>query len=218
MPEPITLVGLGGGLMGLVLHLARRYFETAKEVLDIVLGTILLILSIPVIALCAMLIKLSSKGPVFYSQIRLGRDGKLFKMYKLRTMSAHAERHCGAVWASDDDSRVVPQCRWMRRSHVDELPQLINVIKGDMSLVGPRPERPEILQKLKERYPDVDKRLTVRPGITGLSQIRNGYDTDINSFRGKLNADLEYIARRRWGMEFSILLRTLGKFRDKTSR
>ena len=217
MPEPVTLVALGGGLLGLMAHLAKRYFEAAKEVLDLVLGTILLIVCTPVILICAVMIRLTSKGTVFYSQTRMGKGGKLFKMYKLRTMHADAERDSGAVWAARGDPRVIPMCRWMRRSHVDELPQLINVIKGDMSLVGPRPERPEIIKKLEGRYPDVSKRLAVRPGMTGLAQVRNGYDTSVESFRKKLEADLEYIAKRRWSMELSILIRTLTKLRDKTA-
>jgi len=217
MPEPITVAGFGGGLLGLMGYLAKRYFETAKEVVDVVLGGILLILAAPVLAVCAVMIKWANRGPVLYSQLRAGKGGKPFKIYKLRTMFTNAELGSGAVWAADADPRVVPVCRWMRRSHVDELPQLINVLKGDMSLVGPRPERPEILRKLKKRYPDVDKRLAVRPGITGLAQVRNGYDTDVESFRHKLKADLEYITNRCWGLEFSILFRTLGKFHDGTA-
>ncbi|HUS46785.1 MAG TPA: sugar transferase [Phycisphaerae bacterium] len=217
MPEPVTLVALGGGLLGLAAHLARRYFEAAKQVLDLMLGTILLIVSTPVLLICAAVIKVSSRGNVFYSQVRVGQNGKLFKMYKLRTMFPDAERESGAVWAEKGDSRVMPICRWMRRSHIDELPQLINVIRGQMSLVGPRPERPEIMKMLEERFPEVRKRLAVRPGITGLAQVRNGYDTDVESFRRKLQADLEYIARRRWSMELSILMRTLRKLHDKAA-
>jgi len=122
------------------------------------------------------------------------------------------------VWAAENDDRVMPRCRWMRRSHVDELPQLFNVIKGEMSLVGPRPERPDIMNKLKRAYPLACLRLAVRPGITGLAQIRNGYDTGPESFRRKLQADLEYIAGRRWSMELSILVRTLTKLNDRSAR
>ena len=218
MPEPITLVGFGSGLMGVLFHLARRYFETAKEILDIVLGAILLIVALPILVLCGLIIRLTSKGPVLYTQLRVGKGGKPFRIYKLRTMYPHAEASSGAIWAGKNDSRIVPACRWMRRSHVDELPQLINVLKGDMSLVGPRPERPEILNALKQFCPDVDKRLTVRPGITGLAQIRNGYDTDLRHFNRKLQFDLEYIRKRHWSLELSILFRTLRKFRDPLAR
>ncbi len=215
MPEPITLVAVGGGFLGLLGHLARRYFELAKEVVDIVLGSIALVLALPVLAVCGVIIKLSSRGPVFHVQTRVGKDGKPFRMYKLRTMYVDAESATGAVWASKHDPRVVPTCRWMRQSHIDELPQLINVIRGDMSLVGPRPERPEIMDELVRIFPEFAKRLTVRPGITGLAQVRNGYDGSIEGTRRKLKADLEYIERRRWAMELKILAATVAKLNDK---
>jgi lipopolysaccharide/colanic/teichoic acid biosynthesis glycosyltransferase len=148
----------------------------------------------------------------------VGKDGKLFRMFKLRTMYTDAEQATGAVWAGQCDPRVIPLCRWMRRSHMDELPQLVNVIRGDMSLVGPRPERPEILADLEKVYPDIRRRLTVRPGITGLAQVRNGYDTTIEGVRNKLRADLEYIQRRRWSLEIKILAATLSKLNDRTAR
>lgn len=217
MPEPITLIGVGGGILGLTAHLARRYFEAAKELADVVLGLLLAVIALPVVVFCAILVRLSSRGPVFFVQQRVGRDGKAFRMYKLRTMYADAEAKSGAVWACKDDPRVVRGAQWIRRSHLDELPQLLNVIRGEMSLVGPRPERPEILAELQKVYPNVAKRLTVRPGITGLAQVRNGYDTSVEAFRNKLAADLEYIERRKWSMEISILLRTFGKLKDKSA-
>jgi lipopolysaccharide/colanic/teichoic acid biosynthesis glycosyltransferase len=205
------------GFAGLTAHLARRYFQLAKELVDILLGGLLLVLFLPLLAVCAVLIKLSSRGPVLFSQVRVGRGGRLFRMYKLRTMRQDAEAGSGAVWASAEDPRVIGLCRWMRRGHVDELPQLINVILGQMSLVGPRPERPEILAELEKRYPNVRERLQVRPGITGLAQIRNGYDTDVEAFRHKLEYDLEYIRNQRWSQEVKILVGTLPKFRDHTA-
>ena len=217
MPEPITIVGIGLGSLALTSHLARRYFGVAKEVADIVLGFLAFVLCLPVLIACAAIIKLSSSGPVLYRQQRVGKGGRLFMMYKLRTMRTNAESAIGAVWAARGDPRVLPACRWMRRSHVDELPQLINVIRGDMSLVGPRPERPEILGELERLYPDVKKRQAVRPGITGLAQVRNGYDTTIEAFRAKLEADLEYIERRNWSTELRIMAATVGKLRDRTA-
>jgi len=217
MPEPITIIGFGAGFLALSSHLARRYFGVAKEVVDIVLGFIALVLCLPVLAASAVIIKISSPGPLLYRQRRVGKGGKQFTMYKLRTMYVDAESATGAVWAASGDPRIVPACRWMRRSHVDELPQLINVIRGDMSLVGPRPERPEILGELERLYPDVKKRQAVRPGITGLAQVRNGYDTTIEAFRAKLEADLEYIERRNWSTEFRIMAATVGKLHDRTA-
>lgn len=201
--------------MAILIRLARRYFELAKETVDIILGAVGLVISLPLLAFCALVIKLSSKGPIIYSQLRVGKNGDLFSMYKLRTMYTDAESATGAVWAGQDDSRVISTCRWMRRSHMDELPQLINVVKGDMSLVGPRPERPEILTELEKSYPDVRKRLAVRPGITGLAQIRNGYDTTVDAFRRKLEADMEYIEQRKWATELKIMAVTLSKLNDK---
>jgi len=215
MPEPLTVIAVGSGVLGVAAQLARRYFEMAKEVVDIILGIVALVLTLPLWLACAILIKLTSRGPVFLVQKRVGKDGKVFGMVKFRTMYVTAEKAGQAVWASKHDPRVVPACRWMRRSHVDELPQLLNVIKGDMSLVGPRPERPEILAELEKTYPDVRKRLAVRPGITGLAQVRNGYDTSVDQFRQKLQADLEYIEKRKWSTEFAILARTLGKLNDR---
>jgi len=217
MPEPITFVAVGSGLAGLAMHLARRYFNAAKEVVDVILGMAAFVLALPLLAICAALIKFTSKGPILFTQFRVGKDGQVFKMYKLRTMYVGAEDHSGAVWACKGDSRIMPVCRWMRRSHVDELPQLINVIRGEMSLVGPRPERPEILAELEKVYPEVRGRLAVRPGITGLSQIRNGYDTTVEAFRKKLLADMEYISGRKWSMEVAIMMRTLGRLYDKDS-
>jgi len=215
MPEPVTIVGFAAGMTAVTAQLARRYFEIAKECVDVVLGAIALVLVLPLLGVCALIIKLSSKGPVLYSQVRVGKDGKLFRMYKLRTMEDGAESGCGAVWATRQDARVVPACRWMRLSHVDELPQLISVVRGEMSLVGPRPERPEIMEELEKHYPNVRARLTVRPGITGLAQVRNGYDTSVEQFRRKLEADLEYIQKRRWRTEIGILAKTLTKVCDR---
>jgi lipopolysaccharide/colanic/teichoic acid biosynthesis glycosyltransferase len=209
------MVAVGTGVLGLATQLARRYFEAAKEVVDILLGLFALLLTLPLWAVCAVVIKVSSRGPVFLVQKRVGKGGKVFSMFKFRTMYANAEAAGGAVWARRGDPRVVAACRWMRRSHMDELPQILNVIKGDMSLVGPRPERPEILAELEKVHPDVRKRLAVRPGITGLAQIRNGYDTSVDQFRQKLQADLEYIEKRKWLMELAIIARTLGKLNDR---
>ncbi len=217
MPEPVTLLAVSSGLFGLTAHLARRYFEIAKDVFDMLVGFVLGVVFLPVIGLCSLLIWLSDRGPVIFRQVRMGKDGKPFTMIKLRTMYQNAESRSGAVWASGNDSRVIPLCRWMRRSHVDELPQLWHVVCGEMSLVGPRPERPEIVEELRKHYPDIDSRLAVKPGITGLAQIRNGYDTNIENFRHKLQADLEYIQTRRWRNELRILAGTVAKFHDRAA-
>lgn len=196
-------------------RLSRQVFHSTKDVLDPILAVVCLILVLPVVAIAALLIKLSSRGPLIYTQVRVGKDGAQFKMYKLRTMYTDAESCTGPVWATKNDPRVIPACRWMRRSHVDELPQLINVIKGEMSLVGPRPERPEITEQLELIFPDYRHRLAVKPGITGLAQVRHGYCAGIGSIRKKLTADLEYIERANWLLELGILARTITAFNDR---
>ncbi|MFP4104514.1 MAG: sugar transferase [Phycisphaerae bacterium] len=215
MPEPLTMISLGGGVLGVIGHLARRYFDMAKEVFDLVASAILLLIASPIIVVCAAIIKLTSRGPAIFSQMRIGKGGKPFRIYKLRTMYTDAEKRSGAIWASDKDPRVVPACRWMRVSHVDELPQLFNILRGEMSLIGPRPEREEILSELELIYPNIRRRLTVKPGITGLAQIRDGYDTSIEGVRRKLRSDLEYIERRRWSLELRILAATMTKLNDR---
>lgn len=196
---------------------ARRPFDISKRLFDLISGSIALVCALPLLIVSALIVKISSPGPIGYTQIRVGKHGKLFKMYKLRTMYSDAESKSGPVWASDNDPRIVPFCRWMRRTHVDELPQLINVLKGEMSLVGPRPERPEIIAELETIYADMPERLAVLPGITGLAQIRNGYDKTIASIRRKLDNDLEYIQNQKWTTELLILVMTLTKLYDKGS-
>lgn len=206
------------GLLRLAVRPGYRGYAAVKRGVDVVLGVVALILLSPVLGICAAIIKLSSKGPVLHTQIRAAKHGRLFNMYKLRTMRMDAEFSTGAVWASDEDPRVIPACRWMRRSHVDELPQLMNVMLGQMSLVGPRPERPEILEDLTRHYPNAKMRLAVPPGITGLAQIRWGYDTTPQRFRRKLQADLEYIVNRRLTLDARIIFATVPKFVDRQSK
>lgn len=190
----------------------RRAGLDAKRLMDTILGAVALLFSLPVLGFCMLIIRLSSRGPGLLRQVRLGKDGRPFTMYKLRTMHHDAEAMTGAVWATDDDPRVIPVCRWMRRSHVDELPQLLNVLAGQMSLVGPRPERPEIADRLSEHHEDTHERLAVRPGITGLAQLRCGYDTTHEQFRHKLDADLEYIRTYCWWRDLAIIVRTVPCF------
>ncbi len=216
--EWISVIAAGGGLAGLAAGLSRRPFDIAKGLTDLAVGGLCLLLSLPVLAVCAVIIKLSSPGPVLLAQWRMGRGGKVFRMLKLRTMIVDAEPDGRPVWAADNDPRVVPACRWMRTSHIDELPQLLNVLRGEMSLVGPRPERPEILEDLAGRYPHVYRRLDVLPGITGLAQVRWSYDTTPERFRHKLASDLEYIDTCNWFLDAAILLATFPKFIDRQAR
>ncbi len=219
MPEPITVVMVGAGGGSVLLELARRQYRICKELLDLVGGAVALAVFLPVMAVCAVLIKLSDpKGPVLYRQVRVGLNGRLFTIYKIRTMYVDAEAHGQAVRAGAEDPRVIPASRWMRRSHVDELPQLWNILRGEMSLVGPRPERPELYEDISREVPGFEKRLAVKPGLTGLAQIKNGYDTDMAAVRRKLVMDLQYIDGVSLGHDLKLLLATVSKFHDSGAR
>lgn len=170
-----------------------RWYPAIKNVLDRLTALVLLAITGPIIILAAVLIKLTSRGPAFYTQTRLGRHGKPFAIYKLRTMINKAEALTGPRWSLPGDPRVTRIGAFLRATHLDELPQLLNVLKGDMSLIGPRPERPEFLPELEEEMPGYRNRLSVRPGVTGLAQIQLPADSDVTSVRRKLAFDLYYI-------------------------
>lgn len=194
-------------------------FGTAcfKRTLDVVLGGAALLVAAPLILSCLIIVKLIDPGPAMYCQWRVGRNGRMFRIYKLRTMWLDAEHDSGAVFASAVDDRVLPACRWMRRSHVDELPQLWNILRGEMSLVGPRPERPEIIDALIEKLPRFEQRLAVPPGLTGLAQICNGYTNDVAGARKKLSYDLLYIRQISWINELKLLAGTVPKLWDRAA-
>ncbi len=171
----------------------HAWYLPVKALLDFVLGLTLLLLFLPIILVSALLVRLTSKGPAFYLQTRVGKDGRLFRIIKLRSMRQDAEAKTGAVWCREEDDRVTPLGKILRATHLDEFPQLINVVLGDMSLVGPRPERPEFVHKFELQIDGYATRLSVRPGITGLAQLRLPADTDLNSVRGKLEFDQYYV-------------------------
>ena len=173
-----------------------------------VLGALLLIPALPLIGLLAALVRLTSPGPGIFRQTRVGLNGRRFVMYKLRTMRVDAEARSGPVWAASDDPRVTPLGRILRRLHLDEFPQLFNVAKGEMALVGPRPERPEFVQTLARKIPSYMDRLSVRPGITGLAQINLPPDSDLESVRRKLTLDLEYIESASLSLDLRIVAAT----------
>jgi len=221
----------------------KKSFKTlsvyTKRLIDITGAIIGLILSSIVFLVIPILIKLDSKGPVFYSQIRVGRNrrgknrriimasisenrrngdrremvnyGKPFVIYKFRTMREDAEKKCGPVWASDNDPRITPLGRILRATHLDELPQLINILKGDMSFVGPRPERPHFVNKLAVDIPKYAERLKVKPGLTGLAQVKTGYDYSLESVKKKLSYDLEYCKNGNLVSYFKIMFVTFFK-------
>ncbi|NOY57870.1 MAG: sugar transferase [Calditrichaeota bacterium] len=207
--------------------------------LDVFMAIIGLIFAIPVFLIAPILIKRDSPGPVFYKQLRTGIDrrwkerrgaslgaggerrqverrkrnlhGKPFYIYKFRTMDVKAEAKTGAVWAKQDDPRITSIGKWLRKYHVDEIPQLFNVLKGDMTMVGPRPERPEIIGDLLEEIPEYTMRLMVRPGVTGPAQIFLGYDSCMDDIRRKIQFDVSYIANRNLRLLVLILALTATK-------
>ena len=203
---------------------ARRVQKVAKngilrDAFDLFASLLILAVTWPVLLACAVLIKLADpQGGVLYTQTRAGLHNKPFRMLKFRSMYVDAEHTGRAVWAQDADTRVIPVCRFMRRSHLDEMPQLINVLRGEMSLIGPRPERPEIIEDLCKHFPHYNDRHLIKPGITGLAQVRQGYDEGLHTVRRKLRYDLLYARRRTWALDFQILFSTIGALRDKRSK
>jgi exopolysaccharide biosynthesis polyprenyl glycosylphosphotransferase len=177
-----------------------------KRVFDLLVAASLLVLSAPVLLLAAAAIALTSAGGVFYRQVRVGQDGMPFRLWKLRTMKTGAEEATGAVLASPDDPRVTAVGRALRALRLDEIPQLWNVLLGDMSLVGPRPERPEFADRFAESVPGYGLRHSVRPGLTGLAQVSGEYKSEPEI---KLRYDLAYINNWSLGLDLAILLRTL---------
>jgi lipopolysaccharide/colanic/teichoic acid biosynthesis glycosyltransferase len=220
------------------LRLERRNFERTAEVLprqrsewvtrlvNFVIASVALIAVAPLMAIVALLVKLTSPGPAFYSQVRVGVDrrwrqkhtddrrmhdhgGMPFEMYKFRSMRVDAEADGKAVWAQKKDPRVTPIGGFLRKTRLDELPQLYNVLRGDMNIVGPRPERPSIFAELRQDIPEYQMRQRVKPGITGWAQINQAYDSCIDDVRNKVQLDLEYLKKQSLGMDLRIMSMTI---------
>jgi len=178
-------------------------------VFDLGVSSVLFVLASPIILLCSIAVRLSSKGSPFYSQKRLGTSGQIITIYKIRSMYEDCERNFGPMWSGPGDPRVTPIGRILRATHLDELPQLLNVVRGEMSLIGPRPERPEIVAQLERALPDYRKRLLVRPGLSGLAQILQGPDTSLHSVQTKLRYDIFYLNNHGFWLDLRIGLATL---------
>ena len=216
-----------------VVHLrAAGNSEGSIRALNVFVASLILVVTLPLWLLVAALIKLTSRGPVFYTQLRVGIDvrrrtdrrgdrrgvtvrragdigGRPFTILKFRTMKVGAETGGNAVWASANDDRLTPIGGFLRSCRADELPQLLNVIRGEMNLVGPRPERPQLFSQLRTQVPDYQKRQRVPPGITGHAQVHLQYDTSVDDVRRKVEHDLEYIARRSVWEDLRIMLKTI---------
>jgi exopolysaccharide biosynthesis polyprenyl glycosylphosphotransferase len=187
----------------------RRQTMVYQNLENLVAATILAILSLPIMLITALAVKLSSPGPVLYRQQRIGMDGVPFTLYKFRSMSQDAEARTGAVWAAKDDPRVTRVGRIIRKLRLDELPQLFNVLGGEMSIVGPRPERPEFVKALSEQIPYYGQRHCVRPGITGWAQINYKYGDTLEDTITKLEYDLFYIKNLSFSLDTYVIFHTL---------
>lgn len=181
-----------------------------RRFVDLLGGLILMVLLFPLFAIVAFAIKLESKGPVFYSQQRYGKGGRVFAVHKFRSMVQDAEKKSGPVWATKVDPRITRLGRILRKTRIDELPQVMNVLKGDMSFIGPRPERPFFADSFKKQIPFYMNRLKTKPGITGLAQVTVGYDETIDDVKEKIARDIEYIENMNsWQMNLKILWMTM---------
>jgi len=186
-------------------------YAASKRVFDVVVAIVALLITAPLWPIIALAVKLCDGGPVLYSQDRVGQNGEVFRFYKFRTMRVDAENG-KSIWASLHDPRVTSVGRWLRRSRMDELPQLYNVLRGQMSIVGPRPERPDIVRDLCDKVPYYAERHLVKPGITGWAQISFRYGASIEDAKRKLQFDLFYLKHMSFELDMTILLRTVGTF------
>jgi len=189
-------------------QLLAPWEQFLKRAIDVTVSILVLLIGSPLFLAVAAAQKFSSKGPVFYRQQRVGKDMKIFNILKFRTMYVDAEKKGGPQWARKDDPRVTPLGRFLRKTHIDELPQVVNVLQGDMSLVGPRPERPFFVERIIREIPLYRRRLNVRPGVTGWAQVKHTYDQSIEDVRAKLSYDLFYIENMSIRMDLKILIST----------
>ena len=196
-------------LIDIMPQLMPEWEKKLKRLIDIIVSMIILTLSFPVILISSVAIKIDSAGPVFFKQERCGQNGKVFRIYKFRSMKKDAEKSTGPVWSRKDDPRITRVGRIIRKIRIDEIPQFINVLKGEMSIVGPRPERPYFVEMLSHEIPYYQRRLKVRPGITGWAQVKHKYDETIEDVKTKLRYDLFYIENMSLRMDFKILFRTI---------
>jgi exopolysaccharide biosynthesis polyprenyl glycosylphosphotransferase len=186
-----------------------RLLNLAKRALDVAVSAVSLFILSPVMALVALGIRLTSPGAVFYHQARVGMNGRVFTVHKFRSMRDDAESGTGAVWSRAGDPRVTPFGRFLRRTRLDEIPQFWNILAGDMSIVGPRPERPEFVEELKGEIPFYGQRHVVRPGLTGWAQVRHSYGSSVEDSLQKLQFDLYYIKNLSIAFDLFIMLETI---------
>jgi lipopolysaccharide/colanic/teichoic acid biosynthesis glycosyltransferase len=179
-----------------------------KRYVDLPIAVLMSVVALPIIFVAWVLVRLTSRGPGIYKQVRLGLAGKPFMIYKLRSMRVDAEAATGAVWASRRDKRITFIGNILRATHIDELPQLYNVLRGEMDLVGPRPGRPEFVSELEKRIDGYGYRLYVKPGVTGLAELNQASDTDLNDVRRKLIYDFDYIEHSSFWLDMRLIFCT----------
>ncbi len=216
MPESVDALSgfkteeiLGHPLIRLYPTNLKTWQRAAKRLLDIVVSAVVVLPLLPLWILTAVAIRLETPGPAILAQERVGKRGKLFRLYKFRSMIADAEKETGPVWAAPDDRRITRVGRILRRFRLDEIPQFLNVLKGEMSLVGPRPERPFFVDQLKHEVGFYTRRLLVRPGITGWAQVKQRYDASLDDVRKKIRYDLYYLENMSLTLDLKILFRTI---------
>jgi exopolysaccharide biosynthesis polyprenyl glycosylphosphotransferase len=186
-----------------------KWNDLLKRVLDLAAGILGFVVSMPVMILVALAVRLDSKGPIIYRQLRVGRMGRGFDVLKFRSMRTDAEQANGAQWASENDPRMTRIGRFLRKYRLDELPQFVNVIRGEMSFVGPRPERPCFVEELRKTIPYYDERHSVRPGLTGWAQVQYAYGSSIEDAFNKLEYDLFYLQNMSLTFDLAIIFRTI---------
>ncbi len=199
----------GVPLMVLLQDHMPAWEAQVKRIMDITVSLCVLVFGAPAWLLLVALIRLSSKGPAVFRQERIGRNGKPFTMMKFRSMYEDAEKRTGPVWATEDDPRITPVGRFMRKTRLDEIPQFINVLRGEMSLVGPRPERAFFIEQLRKEIPWYVRRIKMKPGITGWAQVKHKYDATIEDVKQKVLFDLYYFENMSIGLDMKILFRTI---------
>lgn len=192
-----------------VISKPKLYGRVVKPIIECCVALILVMLLLPAMAIIAVLVKLDSRGGIFYTQERIGKDGRTFTIIKFRTMTENAEIHTGAIYTADKDPRITRVGRFLRKLRLDEVPQLLNVIQGCMSLVGPRPERQVFIKEFEEKIPFYAQRLTVKPGLTGWAQVKYLYASSVEQTEEKLQYDLYYVKNMSFILDIVILLKTI---------
>ncbi len=199
----------GFPLIDIMPQLMPEWEKKVKRIMDLLISFIILVLTLPATLATSIAIKLNSKGPILYKQERSGLKGKVFNIYKFRSMYVDAESKTGPIWSTKNDPRITSVGRFIRKVRIDEIPQMINIFKGEMSLVGPRPERPFFVEKLSKEIPLYKRRLTLRPGLTGWAQVKHKYDENVEDVKIKLRYDLFYIENISIRLDLKIIFRTV---------